>query len=240
MMFYFYSGILQVGNLAELKSSRITYIKQNYKITKNSLIYFQDNLQKRYCCSVQKIKSSYLQFLVEKEVSLVKNKNEMHLFIPIIAKQELDWLLYKATELGVTSINFFESDYSYKIFKGAKLMSKLKSWRELCQRACENSGRAILPEIEIAGSFKNTILNLQKTNQNFYLLHPETKEQKLDISFEDKVAIVVGPKKGFTTKELKNINCKKISLGMELLKSETAALTMIAIFNYGFARFQLK
>lgn len=231
-MFYFYNDLLEVGKIIHIRGSQVVTIKRNQKIRKNNLLQLQDNSNKRYSCSVRHVANRIITCLVEKEIFFAKKNFLIHLFIPFITKTELNSLVYKATEIGVTSFNFVESSYSNKIPKGLKLARRLRELKIICQRACENCGNGYLPKILILGNLEATVKFFLLKKIDCYLLHPENINKNFKSNFKDQVGLIVGPKKGFSEQEISKITCPKITLGTNLLKTETAALAALSIFKY--------
>ena len=230
MRFYFYKGELKLKTTVGIKANVVKKIRQEKKIKKGDLLYFQDIQQKRYRCSVLKTKSSYLEFEVLKEVPLEK-PNFFSLFIPYLKNKEIESLLFKATEMGVDKFCFFESDYSLRFPEGQTRENKFKKWKSICQLACENSGRGAVPELIFAGKMLDVVRSLQKNDITFFILHPESSTKKIDcLKNLKQVAAFVGPQKGFSETELKKLDYLKLSLGKNFMKPETAALMISAIF----------
>ncbi len=237
MRFYFYTGELKLKTTVEIQSNIVKKVRKNKKIKKGDLLYFQDIQQKRYQCSVLKIKSSCIEFEVIKEVLFEKSDFCFSLFIPYIRNKEIESLLFKATEIGVEKFCFFESNYSLRFPEGKTRENKFKKWKSICQLACENSGRGTVPELIFAGKISDAARSLKKCGITFFILHPESSTQKIDFHKEidllrylKQVAVFVGPQKGFSDAEIKNLDCVNLSLGKNVMKPETAALMVSAIF----------
>ena len=105
------------------------------------------------------------------------------------------------------------------------------------KRILRNSGNFYLPKINFCGSLKKVLLDLEKNKKSFFILHPQEKatiltNKQQNIFYQKNLAAFIGPKKGFSDKELENLTCPILSLGKNLLKPQTAALSILAIFQY--------
>jgi 16S rRNA (uracil1498-N3)-methyltransferase len=79
----------------------------------------------------------------------------------------MDWMIQKTTELGVNRIALFNAERTQSPLKSAKLEKKMQHWRSVAISACEQSGRAIVPEITFLHNLEQTIAT---SNRNCKLL----------------------------------------------------------------------
>ena len=143
----------------------------------------------------------------------------------------VDWMIQKTTELGVSKISLFNAERTQSSLKPAQLEKKLAHWRGVTISACEQSGRALVPEI----SFYN---HLQQA------LAASTIEFKLLLDFDGDslasslptacpaVSVLLGPEGGLSQAEIelaRDAGCKPIKIGPRVLRTETAATAALAI-----------
>ena len=233
--YYFYNGLLEIGKKFSLKSKDIKKIRANHKPQLLQKIYFQDKNNRLFLGKIIQIKTNFLQFFVLAEKKILAQSSFLELYLPIIANKELEQLLFYATELGVASFCFFESEYSKKIIPS--IIKKKNLWEKILKEACENSGNFYLPKINFCGSLKKILLDLEKNRDPFFILHPQQKamiltHQQQNLFYQKNLKVFVGPKRGFSNEELKNLTCPILSFGTNLLKPQTAALSILAIFQY--------
>lgn len=233
--YYFFSGILQIGKEFELRGEKVSYLRKEKKPKLKEQLYFQDKNQQKYLCKITKLKSRFIKFLVVEKKEVVKKKFFLDLYLPILPKKDLQTFLFQATEMGVSGFYFFESEYSRKI---SVIDEKKKPfWEQIICNACENSGEYYFPSIFFSGKLQKTVQNLREQNASFCVLHPTKIVSKKLVVKHHKLAVFVGPKKGFSSQELEMMNCPQISLGKNWLKPQTAALSSLAIFQYLFGNF---
>ena len=84
----------------------------------------------------------------------------VHLVLGMPANERMDWLIEKATELGVASIQPLMTERSVLRVKGDRADKKLAHWRGVAVAACEQCGRNRVPLIHevttLSDWFKNT------------------------------------------------------------------------------------
>jgi 16S rRNA (uracil1498-N3)-methyltransferase len=69
----------------------------------------------------------------------------------------MDWIIQKTTELGVNRISLFNAERTQSPLKPAQLEKKLAHWRGVAISACEQSGRALLPQLDFHASLDQAV-----------------------------------------------------------------------------------
>src|SRR6478672_446549 len=86
--------------------------------------------------------------------------------------EKMDWILQKATELGVASVHPVQSDRSEVKLEGERAGKRLAHWRSVVVSGCEQSGRARVPEVSAAQSLE-ALLKGPLPSARRFLLDPE-------------------------------------------------------------------
>lgn len=155
-----------------------------------------------------------------------------------IPKKNMDWIVQKATELGVTGIVPLISERTVK-----RPDSAPERWREVALEACKQSGNNWFPEIReplpareflrAPGPFDlKLIASLQPDSQPLKQILAESPIRRLANA---SVLILIGPEGDFTPAELaaaKSAGCLPLSLGPLVLRAETAALYALSILHH--------
>nr|WP_308437123.1 RsmE family RNA methyltransferase [Mycoplasmopsis bovis] len=154
----------------------------------------------------------------------------MILAAPIIKIKRFEWLIQKATELGVSRIIPMNSKYVDQTIVKHEFSKKIDRFNEIIKNALLNKALGnIVPELESIKTFEEIILNNQ--DKKIYVAY-ENKELDSQIDKIDTNSIlIVGPEGGLSDSEvdfaLKN-NCFIVSLGKTILKAETACIYMLS------------
>jgi len=107
-------------------------------------------------------------------------------------------------------------------------------WRRICLEACKQSGSAWLPELLPAAKPEDVAREACTRGREVLLAHPDGDELNT-VSPVNKL-LLVGPEGGFTDKEVNKIiaaGAKKINLGQNILRIETAAVSLLAQLRAG-------
>jgi 16S rRNA (uracil1498-N3)-methyltransferase len=143
----------------------------------------------------------------------------------------MDWLIQKTTELGVNKISLFNAERTQSPLKPAQLEKKLAHWRGITVSACEQSGRALLPQVDFhpglaqavaASTIENKLLLDFEGAALASVLHPACTA----------VSILLGPEGGLSPAEIqlaRTADFTAARLGPRVLRTETAATAALAI-----------
>ena len=170
-------------------------------------------------------------------------------------QNRFDMIVEKATELGVDKLKPLISDRTIARPGNFRAKTKLERWNRIAKEAAEQCARDILPEIgsinELSDWLKEIAPNLGKfengkfNGQGALLLFCYEKETADNLSSvlreykncncDKNIIILIGPEGGFSEREVREIkNCGgvSVSLGKTILKTDTAAITALAIVQY--------
>ena len=146
----------------------------------------------------------------------------------LIKKDNMDLVLQKATELGVTDIYPLVTDHTAHAHFN-------KSHAQLVvQEAAEQCERLTLPTIHDPLSLNNTLQKLPKNCGRYALVERQNETQKFDQY--DSVAFFVGPEGGWSDKEkafFKKNNFNTLSFDVGILRAETACIAILSCWHLG-------
>lgn len=160
--------------------------------------------------------------------------------------EKMDLILQKATELGVSAIAPLWSQRSEVKLNGARAEKRLAHWRGVVTSACEQCGRARVPEVAAPVSLAAAVQSLSAGGLRL-ILDPEgelglaTLGDEIDIDRDDggpgltlrarDVVLAVGPEGGWSPvdrEQLQGAGFRGLRLGPRILRTETAGLAAIA------------
>jgi len=174
--------------------------------------------------------------------------HQVHLAVVMPANDRMDWLVEKATELGVQRITPLMSQHSVLRLQGERAEKKLAHWQAVAISACEQCGRNTLPDVEPLENLSTwlqsdcvaNLLNTQDgpsaTQAAVLSLHPSTQSLR-EWSTEHQSTswlLLNGPEGGLNDDEDALARAKgfaAVNLGDRVLRAETAALAALAYLN---------
>lgn len=151
----------------------------------------------------------------------------------------MDYSLQKATELGVAEVQPVFSARTEVRLQGSRLDKRMAHWRGVLVAACEQCGRASLPELAGAISLEEWLQI--PSEQCRYVLDPQA-ESCLAASEKPGTAatVIIGPEGGFTEQEMRQLTlagARAVRLGPRILRTETAGPAALTVLQTLFGDF---
>lgn len=157
----------------------------------------------------------------------------IHLGQVVSKGDRMDFTIQKATELGVDCITPLWSDRCEVRLKGERLEKKVQHWQKIAISACEQSGRNRIPVIEAPQTLEQWVQSVQAPLK--MVLHPHNQQPLSDVAKPERVAMLVGPEGGLTDREVALAQQQAFNgllLGPRILRTETAALAAMSVFQH--------
>lgn len=155
--------------------------------------------------------------------------------------EKMDLILQKATELGVARIIPVTSERTEVKLDEDRADKRIVHWQRVLESACEQCGRAQIPQIESPLTLERAARMLAEEADTKLLLHPEGGRPLSQIDCGDAVSIAIGPEGGFSDRDLAVLDqagFQRITLGPRVLRTETAGLAAIAALQARFGDFR--
>lgn len=144
--------------------------------------------------------------------------------------ERMDFAIQKAVELGVTRIVPVHTARCNVQLKGERADKRLRHWHGVMVAACEQSGRAHLPELTEIQTLEAAVSERDETTR--LVLDPTASQQFHDIPDTDSVALLIGPEGGLSDDEIQFATANQfvgLGLGPRILRTETAALVALTL-----------
>lgn len=194
-----------------------------------------------YVCKIE----SLTPFCVTCTETVVVKEDFPHvtLVCPLLKEQKLNYVIQKATELGISEIVFTKYERSI-VNIDSKKESKLSRWSTICKEAAEQSKRLSVPLI----SYVDKLESVKELQGDLQLICSTKKNIKSiknvlqNATRCDRIIIVIGPEGGISDREeemLVSFGFERITLGSRILRVETAPLVALAIINYEYMELNL-
>jgi 16S rRNA (uracil1498-N3)-methyltransferase len=158
---------------------------------------------------------------------------QLHLAIGISRGERMDWIIQKATELGVNQITPLFSERCEVKLSGERLEKRLSHLQQVAISACEQSQRNRVPNINPAVSLQEW-LSLCDAKLKLVLHHRTDQRLGTMANGQDSIGLLVGPEGGLSQAEIDRAldnNFQALALGPRVLRTETAPLAAISILQ---------
>ena len=159
----------------------------------------------------------------------------VHLVQGISRGERMDFVVQKATELGVKRITPVLTEYSMVKLDGSRAEKRRDHWQRIATSASEQSGRVRLPLIDTPIPLKNWLGGKPQRIDTELILKPGAAATLPSLRPpETKICVLVGPEGGFSDSEYEDAEIsgfKAVSLGPRVLRTETAAIATLAMLQ---------
>jgi len=231
------------GNNILVRGDEAHHILDVMRLKELDKVVTFDGTGKEYIGFIKEVKRKDLIIeIVETRTPLNKSSSKITLIQSIPKKDKMDYIVEKATELGVFNIVPVVTKRTIPDWDEAKCNANTERWRRIVQGASKQSGRTDIPEIGKIADFSDCVKGADLYDLAMIaVLSDETVPLKSVLKdFKGgRVAIAIGPEGDFTPEEVKRAreaNFKPVSLGSRVLKSDTAGLAALSILNYEFTK----
>ena len=223
----FFSESLSINLSSKLDKSQSHYLSKVMRVnTGEKFSLFNQNGE--WEAKIDKIIKGIVEFSISKKIRSNTNEKEIWLAFAPIKLNYLNLMIQKATELGVTKF--------IPILTERTIVRKINEKRvnKIIIEASEQSNRLKVPQLEEIVKLEDFLKFNQKTNIIFGDLN--TNNNKLNIKSTEPLCILIGPEGDFTTQEREKIlklkNIIPLKINENILRSETAAISIISIVTF--------
>lgn len=147
------------------------------------------------------------------------------------SSEKMDWVVQKATELGVAEIQPVQTQRSMARLTSERAGKRIAHWRSVAVAACEQCGRNALPLIHVPQEFSAWLAETRGITCAKYILQPDgSAALHRQAPPHGNVILLVGPEGGFSEDEIKIAHLAgfiPVRLGKRVLRTETAAMAGI-------------
>lgn len=223
----FFKENLSLNLNSNLDKSQSHYISKVMRIKEGDNISLF-NETGEWIVKIKEVKKGIINFVVIKKLRNVENDTEMWLAFTPIKFNYLNFMIQKATELGVTRFIPILTDRTV-----VRQINKDRI-KKIIIEASEQSNRIKLPKLEKLINFKD-FLKIYK-NTNIILGDLNKNEEKIHFNKNKPICILIGPEGDFSENERELMsqlqNIRSLRINRNILRTETAAIAMISILTF--------
>ena len=224
----FFKESLSINLTATLDKSQSHYVNKVMRISKNEVFSLFNN-NGEWEAKILDISKSIVEFNIIKQLRQKKNIKELWLAFSPIKSNYFNFMIQKATELGVTKF--------LPIIFDRTIVRKINKERleKVIIEATEQSNRINIPSIEEPQSLE-VFLNDKNIDLIFTDLNSKNKKIDKDKLTSNPICVIIGPEGDFSEKERDEIlrykGVQPIKINENILRSETAVISALSIINY--------
>ena len=224
----FFKESLSLNLTAKLDKSQSHYVNKVMRV-KVGEVFSLFNSSGEWEAKILSISKSVVEFNTTKQLRQKESTKELWLAFSPIKSNYFNFMIQKATELGVTKF--------LPIIFDRTIVRKINKERleKVIIEASEQSNRLNVPSIEEPQSLKN-FLNNEKIDLIFTDLNSKNKKIDLEKLTSNPTCVLIGPEGDFSEEEREQIlaleGVQPIRINENILRSETAVISALSIVNY--------
>ena len=223
----FYSKSLSLNLTDKLNKSQSHYVSKVMRL-KEKDVFSLFNSSGEWEAKISNITKSIVEFNVTKQLRHQENTKELWLAFSPIKSNYFNFMIQKATELGVTKFLpvIFERTIVRKINK--------ERLEKVIIEAAEQSNRITVPSIEDPQNLKSFLNN----DMDLIFTDLNAANTKIDLTklTTKPTCVIIGPEGDFSEEEREEIlkfnSVQPIKINENILRSETAVISALSIINY--------
>lgn len=199
---------------------------QRYEISDN---------HRAYLAEITSVTARQVTFAIIEPLPLPPPTPEMTLYAALFKFDRFEWLIEKATELGVSRLVPVNAERTEKGLASAAA-KRIERWRKIARESSQQAHRLRMPEISPVVPF--TAAAADPSPHRFLLDEqpgtPPLMQSLPPIAPMETLAILTGPEGGWTDRERSHAlgaGWCPVSLGAAILRAETAAIAALAVFG---------
>ena len=241
------------GSIAALSPDETHHLMQVLRMTPGDPAFVFDGCGNEYKCIFRSFKDGHAELEIGGHAlkDIVESPIDLTLAQALAKGEKFDFIIQKATELGVSRIAPLLTRYADVRLDDQQISRRVERWQRISLEALKQCGRRKLVEItaprtvrDFVGAAKSsppqTSHGLPSATDRTLLLFSERGGLALtdalaEISKSSPVVALIGPEGGWSDDELELLNefgCKSVTLGPRVLRTETAAVAAVTLIQH--------
>ena len=230
----FISHRLGTGATLRLDGDQARYVGRVLRLRPGDHLRVFNGEDGEFDAHLQKVTKSSAELLVEGSVdSATESGLKLHLVQGISRGERMDFVIQKATELGVKRITPVFTEYGVVKLDEKRATKRRDHWQGVAESACEQSGRIRPPLIDAPVALNAWFGKGPRETDTDLILRPGAPTALTSVDAPStKVCLLIGPEGGFSDQEYADAELAgftAVSLGPRVLRTETAALAAVAV-----------
>jgi 16S rRNA (uracil1498-N3)-methyltransferase len=228
------------GKLGQIDGQELEHLRRVLRLGKGDRITVFDDWgweHEAVICRISALKAEIE--ILESRQTQRESSLKIILAVGLTKGEKMDFVVEKATELGVRTLLPFVSSYTVPRLDDAKLASRLARWRKIALSAAKQSGRGKIPEIMELRDYHRLTIQTWPETLKLLFWEGETEQTLLQVHATAadvrSVLLIIGPEGGFSRAEAEEAQTqgfKTVKLGPRLLRAETAAIAATSLVQF--------
>ncbi|MGB9628388.1 MAG: 16S rRNA (uracil(1498)-N(3))-methyltransferase [Thermodesulfobacteriota bacterium] len=236
----FYVSQLQIEKgVTKVEGSEARHIRKILRLKPGDEVILFNGSTQQYLGTIIEDHSNSVTIRIQKILpSQSESPLEVTLAQSLLKGEKMDYLIQKATELGVRRVIPFLSSRSIPRLDESQLFRRQQRWEKIAIEASKQCGRGIIPSVDPLQDYSNLLKNAPNEALRLLLWEKEgvrLKDFLRGLTEKKEVFFVVGPEGGLSKEEViqaEQFGFIPVFLGERILRAETVSLCILSILQY--------
>jgi len=217
----------------------VMHLRNSLRTKVGEIVVFGDGAGHRYRAEITELtKDTMTGRILEVTDQPTDHSPSVILAQALLKGEKMDWVIQKATELGVTHIVPLQTQNTIVRLRPERIEAQLARWQRIALEAAQQSEQWHMATI-VSPQTLETLLTTQAARATAFMLAErqeggtlQTVELPPDAA--DSVMVIIGPEGGWTNEEVaraEQAGCRPVTLGQQILRADTAAIATISILQ---------
>jgi 16S rRNA (uracil1498-N3)-methyltransferase len=237
----YFPGTTGKGEIFALGGENLRYVKSVLRMKKGDHLVLFDGAGWEYKAVIKNFSADGINVEVLGKNRIENESPKITVLQALPKANKMDSIVRKATELGARRIVPFRSARSVPQLTADKAHARVSRWRSIATEAARQCGRADIPEVDDVLSFEEMLASMEGAPHKIIFWEEESERGIKKLLRNNRyegakdITVMIGPEGGFSREEVESAARKgfvSVSLGRNVLKVETAAVTILSIIQY--------
>ena len=250
-MYHFFVTPAQImDGYAVITGQDVNHIRNVLRMKAGERVGIRDGISRSYICELETIGEDEIRAkILTEDTDLSELPAELYLFQGLPKSDKMELIIQKAVELGVHEVIPVATRRAVVKLDRKKEESKLKRWNAIAESAAKQSGRAVVPEVELPVSYREAMKLSEELDVK--LIPYECADELLSGTEEtpmertrnrlktilpgQSIGIMIGPEGGLEKAEVEQsmeAGFAPVTLGKRILRTETAGLCILSVLMF--------
>jgi 16S rRNA (uracil1498-N3)-methyltransferase len=227
------------NGMLRIEGDEVRHIRKVLRLKAGDDIVVFDGSAKEYEGTIIEEGSASVVIMVQNVFSSESESPlEIALAQSLLKGEKMDYLIQKATELGVKRIIPFFSSRTIPLLEKSRRLKRYHRWKRIAVEASKQCGRGVVPKIEPLQDYFEMVQTATQDSLRLILWEKEgarLKDVLTGSKEKKKIFFVIGPEGGLTQEEVEHARREgfiPVKLGRRILRSETSSLCLLSILQY--------
>ncbi len=228
----------QVGkDFITITGPDVRHMKHVLRMKPGETVRISSRGGQNYACSILELTDDFIQLdILNSDIAGTELSCKIYLFQALPKGERMEYVIQKAVELGVYEIIPVTMKYCVVKLDEKKAQAKIKRWQAAAQSAAKQSKRSRIPVIRPVMDYEAAAAYALECDRCIVPYENECGMQEASKALSsvqpgESVSVIIGPEGGFSENEIAAVRGKAqvISLGKRILRTDTAAVTMMSL-----------